>query len=163
LEHFFDYLAVRLDGQRAEGRRLVVNWVLPDVPGRYVLTLDNCALTYLAERRSDGADATVTLDRATLNGLVLRELTFADAAAHGPSVIGVRGAEAVDLTRSYPTVSHLLNVAKPGDVRAAIARAPVLGTIDGIVANSVEGRRDPSRPWMLAPCDLHAVMASGVT
>src|SRR5205814_2615086 len=48
-------------------------------------------------------------------------------------------------------------------VRAAIARAPVLGTIDGIVANSVEGRRDPSRPWMLAPCDLHAVMASGVT
>jgi len=81
----------------------------------------------------------------------------------GPSVIGVRGADAVDLTRAYPTVSRLLNVAKPSDVRAAIAHAPVLGPIEDIVANSVEGRRDPSRPWMLAPCDLHAVMASGVT
>ncbi len=81
----------------------------------------------------------------------------------GPSVIGVRGADAVDLTRAYPTVSRLLNVAKPGDVRDAIARAPVLGPIEDIIANSIEGRRDPSRPWMLAPCDLHAVMASGVT
>ena len=81
----------------------------------------------------------------------------------GPSVIGVRGADAVDLTRAYPTVSRLLNVAKPGDVRAAITRAPVLGPIEDIIANSVEGRRDASRPWMLAPCDLHAVMASGVT
>src|SRR3989442_11396420 len=81
----------------------------------------------------------------------------------GPAVIGGSGADAVDLTGSYPTVSRLLDVAKPDDVRVAIARAPVLGPIEDIVANSVEGRRDPSRPWMLAPCDLHAVMASGVT
>jgi fumarylacetoacetate (FAA) hydrolase family protein len=81
----------------------------------------------------------------------------------GPAVIAVCGAEAVDLTRSYPTVSQLLNVAKPDDVRAAIGRAPSLGAVDAIIANSVEGRRDPARPWMLAPCDLHAVMASGVT
>jgi fumarylacetoacetate (FAA) hydrolase family protein len=81
----------------------------------------------------------------------------------GPAVIGVRGAEAVDLTPSYPTVSHLLNVAKPDDVRAALGRAPSLGALEPIVANSVEGRRDGTRPWLLAPCDLQAVMASGVT
>jgi len=84
-------------------------------------------------------------------------------AESGPAVVAVRGADAVDLTRTYPTVSHLLNVAKPDDVRAAIGRAPSLGPIDAIIANSVEGRRDPARPWMLAPCDLQAVMASGVT
>jgi len=27
LDLFFDYLGVRLDGDKAEGRRLVVNWV----------------------------------------------------------------------------------------------------------------------------------------
>jgi len=84
-------------------------------------------------------------------------------AEDGPCVIAVRGGDAVDLTRGYPTVSHLLNVAKPGDVREAIHRAPSLGGLDDIVANSAEGHRDPSRPWLLAPCDLHAVMASGVT
>ena len=81
----------------------------------------------------------------------------------GPSVIGVRGAEVVDLTRTYPTVSHLLNVATPKDVRAAIQRAPRLASVEALVANSVEGHRDRTKPWLLAPCDLQAVKASGVT
>ena len=81
----------------------------------------------------------------------------------GPSVVGVRGEEAVDLTRSYPTVSRLLNVATPAEVRAAIQVAPPLARLDEIVANSVEGHRDRSKPWLLAPCDLQAVKASGVT
>jgi fumarylacetoacetate (FAA) hydrolase family protein len=81
----------------------------------------------------------------------------------GPSVIGVRGDDAVDLTRAYPTVSDLLNLANVADVRGAIQRAPSAGTLQDLVANSVEGQRDRSRPWLLAPCDLHAVKASGVT
>lgn len=81
----------------------------------------------------------------------------------GPCVIGVRGADAVDLTRSCPTVSHLLNISSPGEVRAAIRAAPVLASVAEIVANSAEGHRDPARPWLLAPCDLQAVKASGVT
>jgi fumarylacetoacetate (FAA) hydrolase family protein len=81
----------------------------------------------------------------------------------GPCVIGVRGDDVVDLTREYCTVSHLLNGTKPSDVRAAIESARPIGALDTLVGNSVEGRRDPSRPWLLAPCDLQAVKASGVT
>jgi len=81
----------------------------------------------------------------------------------GPAVIAVRGDEAVDLTRAYPTVSQLLNVARPDELRTAIRDAPVAGRLDDIVSNSVEGHRDQSRPWLLAPCDLQAVKASGVT
>ena len=47
------------------------------------MTLENCALTYLADRQRKGADATVTLDRAVLNQLVLRELSFAGAIQKG--------------------------------------------------------------------------------
>jgi fumarylacetoacetate (FAA) hydrolase family protein len=83
--------------------------------------------------------------------------------AGGPCVIGVRGESIVDLTARYPTTSHLLNTAKPAEVRAALGAAPELGRTDAIVANSVEGQRDPARPWLLAPCDLQAVKASGVT
>jgi fumarylacetoacetate (FAA) hydrolase family protein len=84
-------------------------------------------------------------------------------ADEGPAVVGVRGIELVDLTRTYPTVSHLMNVAKPADVRVAIEKAPVLAKIEDVVANSVEGHRDRAQPWLLAPCDLQAVKASGVT
>src|SRR5262245_65216977 len=81
----------------------------------------------------------------------------------GPSVIGVRADDAVDLTRSYPTVSQLLNSAKSADLRAAIQRSPVLCRLEEIVANSVEGHRDASRPWLLAPSDLPAGPASSPT
>src|SRR5262245_48503062 len=84
-------------------------------------------------------------------------------AEQGPSVIGVRGDDAVDLTRSYPTASHLLNVATPAEVRAAVKTAPSLGPVGDIIANSVEGARDAAKPWLLAPSDLQAVKASGVT
>ena len=84
-------------------------------------------------------------------------------AENGPCVVGVRGEEAVDLTRPYPTVSQLLNAAKPQDLQAAIKGAPVIGRLDDIVANSREGERMSSRPWFLAPCDLQAIKASGVT
>jgi len=84
-------------------------------------------------------------------------------AEEGPSVIAVRGDEAVDLTRTYPTVSHLVNVATPGELRAAIKGAPAVASVEALVSNSVEGARDASRPWLLAPCDLQPVKASGVT
>jgi alkyl sulfatase BDS1-like metallo-beta-lactamase superfamily hydrolase len=83
LDLFFDYLGVRLDGERAEGVRLVINWVFPDLGRTYVLNLEHSALTCLADRRSDAADATVTLERAVLNRLVLREVAFGEAVAGG--------------------------------------------------------------------------------
>jgi len=79
LDLFFDYLGVRLNGERADGQRSVINWVLSDLELRYVSNLEHGALTCLADRHSDHADATVTLDRAALSRLVLRELPFADA------------------------------------------------------------------------------------
>ena len=84
-------------------------------------------------------------------------------AEDGPSVIALRGDNAVDLTRTYPTVSHLVNVATPGELRAAIKGAPVVTSTEALVSNSAEGTRDAARPWLLAPCDLQAVKASGVT
>ena len=78
-------------------------------------------------------------------------------------VVAVRGDEVVDLTRQYPTTSGLLNTATPAQVRAAIKTAAAVGSLEALAANSVEGARDASRPWLLAPADLHAVKASGVT
>ncbi len=87
LDLFFDYLAVRLNGERAEGERGVLNWVFPDLDRRYVLTLQNCALTYLPDRQAERPDATVTLARPVLDRLVLRELTIEAALAQGLATV----------------------------------------------------------------------------
>jgi alkyl sulfatase BDS1-like metallo-beta-lactamase superfamily hydrolase len=83
LDLFFDFLGVRLNGEKAEGKIIVVNWDFPDTGQRYALTLQNCALTYLADRHAAGADCTVTLDRTTLNSVILRELALPEALTQG--------------------------------------------------------------------------------
>ena len=80
----------------------------------------------------------------------------------GPAVIAVRAEGVFDLTRLAPTVSHLCEADDP----AALARspeAPRVGDLAAVLANSRWDRRDPARPFLLAPVDLQAVKAAGVT
>jgi alkyl sulfatase BDS1-like metallo-beta-lactamase superfamily hydrolase len=113
LEHVFDYLGVRLNGDKAEGRRIVINWVFPDLGRPYVLNLENSALTYLADRRSERADATVTLDRATLDRLILRETTLADAAQSGLASIEGDAAKVAELFSLLDDFALMFEVVEP--------------------------------------------------
>jgi len=84
-------------------------------------------------------------------------------AAEGPSVVVVRDDELIDVTsKATPTVSAVLELDDAvGFVRHV--EGPSLGQVAAIIDNSLESARDPARSWMLAPCDLQAVKASGVT
>jgi len=113
LDLFFDYLGVRLNGEKAEGRRIVVNWVFSDLGRTYLANLENSALTYLADRRSDGADATVTLERAVLNRLVLREVAFTDAVARGLMRVDGDGAKVAELFGMLDDFRLMFEVVEP--------------------------------------------------
>jgi fumarylacetoacetate (FAA) hydrolase family protein len=81
---------------------------------------------------------------------------------NGPCVIAAHGDGVVDLTRDFPTMADLLD-AGGAAVKAALGRARELARLDALLANSAEGARDARRPWLLAPTDLQAIKASGVT
>lgn len=82
----------------------------------------------------------------------------------GPAVVGVRGADLVDLTGLSATSSALFEREAPAAaVQAALPDAPVIAPLAQVLANGDEATRDASRPWLLAPCDLQVVKASGVT
>lgn len=83
-------------------------------------------------------------------------------ATPGPAVVAVRGDGLYDLTHLVPTMSELCEADDP----AALARSPGarrIGDLAPILANSRHDRRDPSLPWLLAPVDLQAIKAAGVT
>lgn len=94
-------------------------------------------------------------DRATLVGRVWLPQV------EGPAVVALRGGQVVDITRAAPTVADLISAADP----AALAKAdgPVIGSVADLLANADETTRDASKPWPLAPIDLQAVKAAGVT
>ena len=84
----------------------------------------------------------------------------------GPTPVVVHEGGLHDLTRLAPTTSQLLELDDPvGLVRQALRDndAPRIAALDASLANSDEAARDPELPWLLAPCDLQAVKASGVT
>jgi fumarylacetoacetate (FAA) hydrolase family protein len=96
-------------------------------------------------------------ERATLVGRVW----LPDVA--GPCPVMIEGNDLCDLSSIAPTVADLLNLDDPV---AAIRRAtslPHLGTLADVLANALPEERDAKAPWLLAPCDLQAVKASGVT
>ena len=81
----------------------------------------------------------------------------------GPSLVTVRDGQVVDITSAaHPTVRDLIET---GDAAAIAGRADgeALGAAADLLANSDETTRDTGRPWLLAPVDLQAVKASGVT
>jgi fumarylacetoacetate (FAA) hydrolase family protein len=72
----------------------------------------------------------------------------------------------LDVSHIAPTTSDLLAADDlvPRLLRALDdGRTRPLGDVAALIANSHADRRDPNRPYLLAPCDLQAVRACGVT
>lgn len=80
----------------------------------------------------------------------------------GPSVVTVRRDGVFDISRAFPTMRDLCEADDPAAAVTAAA-AERVGDLGGILANSHEARRDGGRPWLLAPIDLQAIKAAGVT
>jgi len=84
--------------------------------------------------------------------------------AGGPAVLVVRAGEAVDVSRRFPLAAMLLNEADPASAAtAAFRQGESLGPVEALIANSPASRRDAAKPYLLAPIDLQAIKACGVT
>lgn len=95
-------------------------------------------------------------DRATLVGRVWR------ADLGGPTPVAVRGADLVDLSAHATTLAELLD--RPDAV--AIARhAPglTLAPVQAVLTQALGAAEASTLPRLLAPCDLQAIKACGVT
>ena len=99
-------------------------------------------------------------ERATLVGRIWQP-------GVGPVLVAVHDGALHDLSALAPTMSDLLEGAESpsAGVRAALkaGTAPRIAELSAVLANSDATTRDEAKPWLLAPCDLQAIKASGVT
>jgi fumarylacetoacetate (FAA) hydrolase family protein len=94
-------------------------------------------------------------DRALLVGRVHVEGT-------GALPVHVTRESVHDLSHLASTCSDLLEMPDLPQVLRSF-RGRLLGSTQEILANSAQERRDRARPWFVAPCDLQAIKAAGVT
>ncbi len=81
-EMLFDYLAVRLNGERAAGKKLVLNFNFTDLGQHYALTVENGVLTY-EPKVSEKADVGLTMRKGTLEDIQLGKATLEQKVASG--------------------------------------------------------------------------------
>ncbi|TDX32719.1 fumarylacetoacetate (FAA) hydrolase family protein [Modicisalibacter xianhensis] len=95
------------------------------------------------------------LDRALLVGRVWR------AAPHeGPAIVAIRQGEIIDLSRHIETMADLLEHPDAATLVAS-ADGESLGRVETLIENSLA---EPAKaPYLLAPCDVQAIKACGVT
>ena len=110
---------------------------------------------------------TLTLDPATslpadgTAGTLIARVWIPGAEA-GPAVAVLRKDGVYALGREAPTSAELMDAADPAAVVRGAGGTRV-GGIAEILANSVLGPRNPAQPHFLAPIDLQAIKAAGVT
>lgn len=75
-ELFFDFLGVKLDGEKASNMQLTLNFSFPDINEKFVVELVNGTLHHIKGYQSENADATITMDRTVLNNIILQNLTL---------------------------------------------------------------------------------------
>ena len=82
--------------------------------------------------------------------------------ANGPAVVRVDGDDLLDLSMLAPTMSELLDRPHVARIARDARRLPRVGSLQQALAQSHHAG-DPRSPRLLAPCDLAAIKAAGVT
>lgn len=111
----------------------------------------------LSPQRQAGHCLPDDADRALLVGRVWLESAGGRA---GPAPVALRGDTLVDLSRHVATMADLL---ERDDATWLVREAPgdTVGTLAEVLANSHADI--PQAPYLLAPCDVQAIKACGVT
>jgi len=112
----FDFLGVRLNAAKAEGKTIVINWTFTDLNETYVMNLENSALTHTSGKLSDKADASVTLTRAALDAITLKQRTFLGSVLTGDVSIGGNPLKLRELFGMFDEFSTGFEIVEPRKV-----------------------------------------------
>ena len=80
----------------------------------------------------------------------------------GPCVVSIRPEGVIDISSSCPTMSALASHRNPARL-AKTSTGENIGSLSALMANTDSDTRDRGKPWLLAPIDLQAIKAAGVT
>lgn len=84
---WLDFLAVRLDVSKAEGKHFTINFVTPDNGEKYLIELSNSALTAIEGIQSPKADLTITINRSELEDVLMGKTSFDDKIKEGKATL----------------------------------------------------------------------------
>jgi alkyl sulfatase BDS1-like metallo-beta-lactamase superfamily hydrolase len=112
-EMFLDFLAIHLNGPRAANQHYAFNVVFPDIKEHYTLTIEDGVMNYGKDKTLANADATVTLDRATLDDIALGKLKLGELADSGKVTFDGDRAKFRDMLALFDKFDFWFTISEP--------------------------------------------------
>jgi alkyl sulfatase BDS1-like metallo-beta-lactamase superfamily hydrolase len=113
IDMVFDLFGVRLNGPKAEGKKIAINCNFSDTAQQYVLNLENSVLTHVANKQLVNADATLTLARAILDSILMRKTTFPEAVQKGLVKIDGQPMKLLELFGLFENFNPMFEIVTP--------------------------------------------------
>ena len=111
-EMTFDYFGVRLNGEKAAGKKIVINIEFTDLQKPYALTVENGVLNY-AKQAAPNADAKLTLTKTVLDRIQLGEITPEQAISAGEMRLEGKREAFVDFVGMLDKFPFWFNIVTP--------------------------------------------------
>ncbi len=111
-ELLFNYLGVRLNPEKAAGKKMVLNLTFTDLGKSYALVVENGTLNY-EDRLLPNADATINTTKATMDSVQLGETTFDKAVESGDLKLGGRKEALGEFMGMLDTYPFWFNIVTP--------------------------------------------------
>jgi len=111
--NLFDALAIRLNSQRAAGKRITINWYFTDIQKEHLLTLERATINHLSGYKSHKPDLSVRLTQATLRALLLKQTNFARAKIAGLIKINGNSLKLIEFFSLFDEVNSFFPIVTP--------------------------------------------------
>lgn len=109
----FDSLAIRLNGPKAFGRRIILDWTFPDTLESAAMTLENATLNHVMGRYADAPDVRITLTRSDLNAVITGQTTFKDATTAGRIAFTGNPEKVAELFSLFDVNARMFEIVEP--------------------------------------------------
>ena len=114
----FDTMAIRLNGPKAFGRRIALDWTLTDTAETAAMTLENATLNHVMGRYAPKSDASIVTTRATFNTIATAKTTFPDAIKAGDITVTGNAAKVAELFSLLDENTRMFEIVEPRRAQA---------------------------------------------
>ena len=114
LETFYNYLAVRLDGEKAKGKSYSFNLIFPDINTEMSIYLEDEVLFNRMGNLADNPDATISMNKSTFNKIITKQATGMELMKSGDLKIAGNAKAYIDFQSMVAEPFQLLfNIVEP--------------------------------------------------
>ncbi|MFM0644594.1 alkyl sulfatase dimerization domain-containing protein [Paraburkholderia bryophila] len=113
LDMFLDFLGIRLNGERANGKAISFNLTLTDTKENYLVGVENSAIHYSKGKTSNTANASITMTRVNLNNVMLGSTTVQKLVMSGDAKIDGDSQKLGEFISWLDTFEFYFNIVTP--------------------------------------------------